>query len=86
MTAPEIVLDEAQVDLLFAVKARRVSFARGVYRRYAGGCQQDVSLGVQVLRAMKLVRLVDLAVHSRIPPTRETELTEQGERVAAAYA
>lgn len=85
MTAPEIVLGETQIELLFQVKAGRVSFSRGSYRLRATG-QPDVSLGVQNLRALGLVRLVEITDRSQIPPTRATELTEKGEEVAQAYA
>jgi hypothetical protein len=85
MTAPEIVLDETQIDLLFQVKAGRVSYSKGVYRLRETG-QPDVSTGVQLLRALGLVRMVELTDRRRIPPTRATELTDKGEQVAATYA
>ncbi len=85
MTAPEIVLAETQVDLLFQVQAGRVSYSRGVYRLRERG-QPDVSTGIQLLRTLHLVRLIQVADRSKIPPTRGTELTEKGEEVAAAYA
>lgn len=85
MTAPAVALDEAQADLLFAVQAGKVSYSRGCYRLRATG-QPDVTSGVQHLRALGLVRLVEIADRSKIPPTRATELTDKGEQVAQAYA
>jgi hypothetical protein len=87
MSAPEIVykLDETQEALLFAVKAGRVSFSQGSYRLRMTG-QPDVTPGIQFLRTLGLVQLVQLTDRERVPPTRGVKLTTKGEEVAAAYA
>lgn len=83
--SPVVSLDDDQVALLFQVKAGRVSYSKGAYRLRKTG-QPDVSTGIQVLRALHLVRLVEVTDRRRVPPTRDTELTTKGEQVAAAYA
>lgn len=78
-------LTEEELEILRAVQQRRISYSRGVYRH---SLQQgrDVSLPVQRLRSMLLVRLVDRRPGERMQPYRRCEPTERGEVALESYA
>lgn len=76
-------LSGEDLELLGEIRNSKVFYSRGTFRMMRAG-SEDVSHQVQRLRALKLVRLVELDSRRRVPPSRLCELTEQGEAVLSA--
>jgi DNA-binding HxlR family transcriptional regulator len=77
-------LTEDELAALREVDAGLVICTRGTFKKLQAG-SPDVSLLVQRLRAMKLVRLADVTDRSKIPPSRRCEPTEQGKQMLAQH-